>query len=114
MQDRRIAGSLVGCLRNHVTMSMTSTWANGITHTLKFEITMDEPNTMHPPDSTTDLTPYTTENAFAELGPCSVGVDEGEEVAAREVGEDEDMVCWCGEVSEERCYVWVGYVLDDR
>jgi hypothetical protein len=84
------------------------------TRTLKLNISMNEANTVHPPYSTADFTPYALEDALAELGPCSVGVDEGEEVAAGEVGKDEDVVCWGGEVSEEGCYVWVGYVLEDR
>jgi hypothetical protein len=57
---------------------------------------MNKTDTMHPPHRLADLTPYSTEDTFAELGPCSVRVYESEEVTAWEVGEDEDMVGWCG------------------
>jgi hypothetical protein len=61
--------------------------------TLEFDIAMDEADAVHPAYGATDLGPYTAEDGFAEAGPCSVGIDEGEEVAAGEVGEDEDVVC---------------------
>lgn len=73
---------------------------------------MHETDTVHPFDGAAYFGPDAAKDAFAEVGPCRVRVDEGEEVATWDVREDKDVVGWCGEVSEEGGYVRVGYVLD--
>lgn len=72
---------------------------------------MHEPDAVHPRDGAAQLGPDALEDGLAEARPRGVGVDEREEVAAREEGEDEHVVRGRGEVREERGDVRVRDVL---
>ena len=72
---------------------------------------MDEADRVHPCDGAAELGPYPADRGFREGGPCGVAVDEREQVAACEVGEDERVVRRGSESAEKSGDVWVGDVL---